>query len=97
MGPKGDGSIPEESIRSMQAIGRWMDVNSEAIYETTASPFEAPAWGRYTRRPGVIYAHVFDWPKDGRLAVPVRQSQVKEVCLLADAKTPLKIEADGEG
>jgi len=97
IGPKGDGSIPEESVRSMQAIGRWMDVNSEAIYETTASPFEAPAWGRYTRRPGVIYAHVFDWPKDGRLAVPVRQSQVKEVCLLADAKTPLKIEADGEG
>lgn len=97
IGPKGDGSIPEESVRSMQAIGRWMDVNSEAIYDTTASPFEAPAWGRYTRRPGVIYAHVFDWPKDGRLAVPVRKSQVNEVCLLADAKTPLKIEADGEG
>ncbi|MEN6307878.1 MAG: alpha-L-fucosidase [Anaerohalosphaeraceae bacterium] len=97
IGPKGDGSIPEESVRSMQAIGRWMDVNSEAIYETAASPFEAPAWGRYTRKPGVIYAHVFDWPKDGRLAVPVRKSQVNEVCLLADAKTPLKIEADGEG
>jgi alpha-L-fucosidase len=97
IGPKGDGSIPEESVRSMQAIGRWMDVNSEAIYETAASLFEAPAWGRYTRRPGVIYAHVFEWPKDGRLAVPVRKSQIKEVCLLADAKTPLKIETDGEG
>lgn len=97
IGPKGDGLIPEESVRSMQAIGRWMDVNSEAIYETTASPFEAPAWGRYTRKPGVIYAHVFDWPKDGRLAVPVRKSRINEVCLLADEKTPLKIEADGEG
>jgi hypothetical protein len=27
-------------VTRLNAIGRWMKVNAEAIYETTASPFE---------------------------------------------------------
>jgi alpha-L-fucosidase len=84
IGPKGDGSIPEESIRSMQAIGRWMQVNGEAIYETTASPFEQPVWGRYTKKPGKIFAFVFDWPSDGQLPIEPMDQKVKKVYLQAD-------------
>ena len=40
IGPKGDGSVPEESVEAMHAIGAWMKVNGESIYGTTASPFE---------------------------------------------------------
>jgi alpha-L-fucosidase len=39
IGPKGDGSIPQPSIESMEVIGRWMKVNSEAIYGTSATVF----------------------------------------------------------
>lgn len=35
IGPKPDGTIPEESITSLQDIGRWMKINGEAIYGTT--------------------------------------------------------------
>ena len=45
IGPKGDGSVPAESVKSMQAIGAWMKVNGEAIYGTTASPFAKPRLG----------------------------------------------------
>ena len=93
IGPKGDGSIPQESIDSMQAIGRWMDTNGEAIYGTMASPFEQPAWGRFTKKPGKIYAHVFQWPQDGTLEVPIGSLNVTRVYLLADSdRTSLKIE-----
>ena len=34
IGPKGDGSIPRESINQLQKIGEWMSVNGEAIYGT---------------------------------------------------------------
>lgn len=93
IGPKGDGSIPQESIDSMHAIGRWMATNGEAIYGTTASPYEQPSWGRYTKKAGRLYAHVFEWPEDGNLEVRDGQLQVRRVYLLADPnRTLLKAE-----
>ncbi|MHC4116604.1 MAG: alpha-L-fucosidase [Planctomycetota bacterium] len=91
IGPKGDGSIPAESIESMKIIGKWMDTNGEAIHETKASPFEKPSWGRYTSKPGKIYAHVFDRPKSGVLKVPAGKLHVTRAYLLADPnRTALK-------
>ena len=93
IGPKGDGSIPDESIESMRVVGTWMTVNGEAIYGTTASPFERPEWGRYTSKNGKIYAHIFDWPENGVLQVPVGDLKVRRVYLLADPnRTTLKTE-----
>ncbi len=98
IGPKGDGSIPRQSIDSMRAIGKWMAVNGEAIYATTASPFEQPAWGRYTKKPGKLYAHVFTWPTDGKLSVPLQGQRVTKVYLLADAgRTALKTQTASDG
>jgi len=34
VGPKPDGTIPEGDAEILRAIGRWMNVNSEAIYDT---------------------------------------------------------------
>lgn len=82
IGPKGDGSVPAESIKSLKAIGTWMKVNSASIYGTSASPFVAPEWGRCTRKGTTLYLHVFNWPADGTLLVPV-QNQVRSAKLLA--------------
>jgi len=97
IGPKGDGSIPQESIESMQAIGKWMAVNGEAIHGTTASPFEKPAWGRYTAKPGRLYAHVFEWPQDGVLRIGASDRKIARAYLLGDPqKKPLKAEAGAD-
>ena len=76
VGPKADGTFPEAAIERLDAIGRWMDTNSESIYGTAASPFAESPWGRCTQKTlpdgnTRLYLHVFDWPKNGRLAVPV--------------------------
>ena len=39
IGPKGDGSVPDESVQSMRAIGAWMKANGESIYGTGPSLF----------------------------------------------------------
>lgn len=93
IGPKGDGSVPQESIESMHAIGRWMAVNGDAIYGTMASPYERPLWGRYTKKPGKLYVHVFEWPRNGTLEVPAAELSVARAYLLADSgRTLLKTE-----
>ena len=34
IGPKGDGTVPQESVELLQAVGDWMKRNGEAIYGT---------------------------------------------------------------
>jgi len=74
VGPKPDGTFPEESIQRLSEIGDWMDVNGEAIHGTVGSPFAELTWGRATQKlhegSTTLYLHVFDWPTDGELHIP---------------------------
>jgi len=82
VGPKPDGTIPQASIDRLAEIGSWMDINSESIYGTEASPFRRPWWGRCTRKElengdTRLYLHVFDWPEDKLLYVPINNEAVQ--------------------
>ncbi len=92
VGPKADGTIPQPSIERLAGIGDWMDVNGESIYGTTASPYQAPEWGRYTQKGEVIFAHVFNWPDGGSLTINDPELQISKAYLLADPeKSALEI------
>jgi len=71
IGPTAEGEIPQQSIDGLRAIGKWMDVNGEAIYGTQKSPAGKPSWGCVTRKDNrdntTLYLSVFDWPSDGKL------------------------------
>ena len=89
IGPTGDGSIPAPSVERLARMGEWMKANDEAIYGTTASPFASQlSWGRCTRKDDKLYLHVFEWPADGRLQVPLFNQNVK-ASLLASPRTKL--------
>ena len=74
VGPTAEGRFPEQAVERLHGIGQWMDLYSEAIHGTQASPFEDLDWGRCTTRPvegGTrLYLCIFDWPEKGRLVVP---------------------------
>jgi len=71
VGPDGQGAIPQGSVERLREIGEWLQVYQEAIYGNTYADFDDdPEWGRYTRRgDDVYYAHIFEWPEDGKLAL----------------------------
>ncbi len=94
IGPKADGTFPQESIDRLAEVGKWMAVNGEAIYATQPSPFSPQLdWGRATRKTvngkEVLYLHVFaqHWPKDGKLVVPrLPSASFGKAYLLSDTK-----------
>ncbi|WP_114781910.1 alpha-L-fucosidase [Botryobacter ruber] len=100
VGPKPDGTFPQESIDRLKGVGEWMKVNSEAIYATKANPISSVNWGRVTMKPEaketILYLTVFDWPKDGKLVVPGLDNKISSTSLLAGGKK-LKATQSAEG
>ena len=98
IGPKADGTFPQESIDRLAEIGRWMKANGEAIYGTSASPVGAVPWGRITAKENAdrskLYLHVFDWPADGKLTVPGLANEIVSARLLDGGKA---LDADSNG
>ena len=96
IGPDGYGRFPSQSIRRLKALGEWTDANGEAVYGAKASPFDMPEWGRYTSKDGVIYAHIFNWPEDGKLKLN-KAIKLKKASFLSNSQTNINFTTTDEG
>ena len=70
IGPRPDGSISEIQLDRLRALGRWMDVNGEAIHGSR--PWVRPGAGnvRFTRKGNAAYALLLERPSPGVTLVP---------------------------
>lgn len=88
VGPTSQGLFPTESIERLENIGKWIKVNGESIYGTSASPFKTLDWGRCTQKMingnTRLYLHIFNWPQNGKLTVPGLYNKPIHAYLLAD-------------
>lgn len=87
VGPTSEGVIPQPSVEGLKAVGKWMKVNGEAIYDTSASPFKKLPWGRCTVKAddaadSTLYLHVFQWPSNNKLPIPGLKNGVLSARLL---------------
>jgi len=100
VGPKADGTFPEQSQEILKEIGEWMDDNAESIYGTMASPFEGLTWGRVTQKKRGnntrLYLHVFEWPENRVIRLGGVKNKPDEAYLL-DEGDDIDVERDEDG
>jgi alpha-L-fucosidase len=96
VGPDAEGRIPEACADRLREVGAWLRSNGESIYGTTAGPFWYLSWGYASRKGQTLYLHVFDWPKDGLLRVPLHNATTK-AWLLKKPDEPLQVDKGERG
>jgi alpha-L-fucosidase len=89
VGPDAHGIIPPDNVAVLHSIGDWLRVNGESFYGSDAGPIDYLPWGRNTRKGNVVYLHVYHWPEDGVLRVPLPNS-VDKAYLLVDRTRKLQ-------
>jgi len=92
IGPKPDGSIPEESVRIMTTVGRWMDKNGKSIYQTEKCQPRRSNYASFTRNGNTLYMHNYFWPGE-TATIGGMMTKVTSAHLLATGKE-VKFEQD---
>jgi alpha-L-fucosidase len=88
VGPTSEGLIPPESVDLLLGVGKWMDVNSDAIYGTQQNPYPYSfEWGRMTTKDNRLFLLFTEWP--AKFSLPGLRNNVRRVSLLADPRADL--------
>ena len=90
VGPQPDGMIQPEFQERLRAIGDWITVNGDSIYETTYGPIQGQSAYRMTAKGSDLYVHIFDWPSNfahhsrplrkGAFGAPPREQPAAPLC-----------------
>jgi alpha-L-fucosidase len=96
VGPQADGRLPAGFVTSMEQIGRWLQVNGEAIYNTEAGNLtEFITRGRQTIKNNKLYLIIRFWDGQPQMRVNDLVADVQDVTLLSTGAS-LPFEMDGD-
>jgi alpha-L-fucosidase len=81
VGPKADGTLDDETISILEGIGKWLNVNGEAIYATRPWKQAEDGIVRFTQSKdkSVLYAIALENPDNGKLNIAALASGKHEL------------------
>ena len=85
IGPKPDGSIPEESVRILTAVGKWMEHNGSTIYQSDKCQPRSSEFAGFSRQGNTLFMHVHFWP-GSTVSLGGLRNKVKSARLLNGGK-----------
>ena len=92
IGPRPDGSIPEESVGILTKVGGWMQRNGPAIYQSEKCQPRRSNYASFSRKGNTLYMHVHFWP-GSTVALGGLRNKVQSAKLFASGKD-VKFEQD---
>jgi len=92
VGPDAKGNFPEEALKTLEGVGRWMKKNGKSIYGCGYSEMEKPDFGRITKSKcgRYLYYHIMENPLGAIPIAGVKKEQIKKMRLISDG-TEIKI------
>ncbi|RFS26872.1 hypothetical protein DVR12_03550 [Chitinophaga silvatica] len=88
IGPRGDGSVVDFEEDVLLKNGEWLKANGEAIYSSTANPFDTTfAWGEITAKPGKLYLHLLTNPENNQIVLPGLKGKISKINILDNGQT----------
>lgn len=93
IGPREDGSIPDEQVAILKAFGRWIDKHKEAVYETQAGIPSEHFQGYTTLNPAgdILYLYI-PYRPNGPLEIKGLMNKVHRVWVVGNgAILPFKV------
>jgi alpha-L-fucosidase len=95
VGPRGDGSIPEESVRILTEAGQWLAKNGEFLPDSDRAPFSWNNSSVLTTRGSTVYVHIFNSPgAEGEYCLAEIRNKVLSAREVATGK-PVEFEQRG--
>lgn len=105
VGPRGDGSVPEETVRTLETVGEWLRrCGGEAIYDTERFTFDLRErgdhrgdWnfhGPFTAKENHLHWLVRRWP-GSELIFGGLEAKIKSVRLLGGLNRPVEFRQEG--
>ncbi|MFA6134210.1 MAG: alpha-L-fucosidase [Phycisphaerae bacterium] len=92
VGPQADGMLPEEAVKILTTVGKWLAVNGAAVYGTDPCPLGNSVFSLPTRKGNKLYLNCYHWP--GRQwSLPGWKFKVKSAHILATGQ-PLRFQQD---
>ncbi|SQE30455.1 Alpha-L-fucosidase [Mannheimia haemolytica] len=74
IGPKADGTIPQEQVERLLALGSWLEINGEGIYKSRCSQHQTEQIGdvtyRYTKVGADLYLYI-DGLTEAQISLPL--------------------------
>ncbi|MGH7867081.1 MAG: alpha-L-fucosidase, partial [Candidatus Dormibacteraceae bacterium] len=86
IGPEGDGSIPQESVQTLTAVGEWMKKYNSTIHGSDPCQVHSSVYADFTRKGNTLYMHVYFWPGN-YVAISGLKTKVKSARYFASGET----------
>ncbi len=101
VGPMADGTIPQNQRERLVSLGRWLDVNSEAIFGTrpwtkSSSQTTGGIEVRFTRQGHAVYATLLGTPNEREISINGLQSSMDTTVQLLGQSGVLHWQQEGD-
>ena len=84
VGPMGNGKWDQRDVDIFLGIGKWMKKNGNSIYGADRTDLPIQSWGVFTEKHDTLYAHIHQWPKDGRITIGGLRSNIRKAWMLSE-------------